>query len=140
MMTLLGGMLVGMRPAAAARFSFLLALPTIGGATVWKLLKNTMSDQPDMFTVLGWTPVLVGIGVAAVATFFTVTWLLSYLSRHGLKAFGWYRIGLTAVLVGLVLGGVVSIGSDADQLPAGTDSAGGESLTMPFIPIASMRG
>jgi undecaprenyl-diphosphatase len=140
MMTLLGGMLVGMRPAAAARFSFLLALPTIGGATVWKLLKNTMSDQPDMFTVLGWTPVLVGLGVAAVATFFTVTWLLSYLSRHGLKAFGWYRIGLTAVLVGLVLGGVVSIGSDADQLPAGTDSAGGESLTMPFIPIASMRG
>jgi undecaprenyl-diphosphatase len=137
MMTLLGGMLVGMRPAAAARFSFLLALPTIGGATVWKLLKNTMSDQPDMFSVLGWTPVLIGLGVAAIATYFTVTWLLSYLNTHGLKAFGWYRIGLTAVLVGLVLGGVVVIGSESDHLAAGTDSA---DSTIPLIPIASTRG
>lgn len=140
MMTLLGGMLVGMRPAAAARFSFLLALPTIGGATVWKLAKNTMSDQPGMFTVLGWTPVLIGLGVAAITTFFTVTWLLSYLNTHGLKAFGWYRIGLTAVLIGLTLGGVVAIGTGEDHSPADTDSACGVDSTMPFMPIASTRG
>jgi undecaprenyl-diphosphatase len=110
MMTLLGGMLVGMRPAAAARFSFLLALPTIGGATVYKLFKNVTADHADMFTVLGWTPILIGMLVAAIAALFTIRWLMSYLANHGLVAFGWYRLALAAVLVGLVVAGVVAIG------------------------------
>jgi len=140
MVTLLGGMLVGMRPAAAARFSFLLALPTIGGATVWKLLKNSMSDQPDMFAVLGWTPVLIGMAVAAAATLCTITWLMSYLTRHGLVAFGWYRIALTGVLVALVLGGIVSIGQPTDQSATNTASAGLVDSITPLRPMANTLG
>ena len=133
MMTLLGGMLVGMRPAAAARFSFLLALPTIGGATVFKLLKNVTADHPNMFEVLGWTPILIGVLVATVAALFTIRWLMHYLSSHGLVAFGWYRLGLTAVLVGLIAGGIVSIE------PA--DAAQSEALTTrPPAPIAKTLG
>jgi undecaprenyl-diphosphatase len=140
MVTLLGGMLVGMRPAAAARFSFLLAVPTIGGATVWKLLKAGMSDRPDMFTVLGWTPILIGLGVAAVATLFTIRWLMSYLTRHGLAAFGWYRVALTAALVVLVLGGIVSIGPPSDQSAADTASVEPDVSITPSRPIANTLG
>ena len=133
MMTLLGGMLVGMRPAAAARFSFLLALPTIGGATVFKLFKNVTADHPNMFEVLGWTPILIGVLVATVAALFTIRWLMHYLSSHGLVAFGWYRLGLTAVLVGLIAGGFVSIGpAEATQSEALT--------TSPPAPIAKILG
>ncbi|MCH7961201.1 MAG: hypothetical protein IIC49_02580, partial [Planctomycetes bacterium] len=39
------------------------------------------------------------------------------LNRHGLTPFGWYRLALSAVLAGLIAGGVVSIGDSADQQP-----------------------
>jgi hypothetical protein len=86
-----------------------------------------------MFEVLGWTPILIGVLVATVAALFTIRWLMHYLSSHGLVAFGWYRLGLTAVLVGLIAGGVVSIE------PA--DAAQSEALTTrPLAPIAKTLG
>jgi undecaprenyl pyrophosphate phosphatase UppP len=39
-----------------------------------------------------------------------VKWLVSYLTRHGLTAFGWYRLALSAVFVALLTGGWLSIG------------------------------
>ena len=138
MMTLLAGMFVGMRPAASARFSFLLALPTIGGATVWKLLKNALGDQPDMFATLGWGPVLVSMGVALVAAFLTVQWLLRHLTTHGLAAFGGYRLGLTLVLVLLVSAGLVSI--SPEPTPPSVEGATSAPASTPVGPIANTRG
>ncbi|MCA9298889.1 MAG: undecaprenyl-diphosphate phosphatase, partial [Phycisphaerales bacterium] len=110
MMTISGGVLVGLRPKQAAEFSFLLGLPTLGGACVYKLFKNVTSDEgPNMFEVIGWGPILVGILVATVAAAFAVRWLVGFLNRHGLAPFGWYRIILTLILGGLVLADIVRI-------------------------------
>ena len=111
MVTIVGGMLVGMRPKHAAEFSFLLGLPTLGGACVWKLLKSYKGGQLDMLTDLGLVPCLVGIAVATVAAALAVHWLVSFLNRHGLSLFGWYRIVFAAALAGLVLMRIVNIGS-----------------------------
>lgn len=110
MMTITGGVLVGLRPKEAAEFSFLLGLPTLGGACVYKLGKNVTGDGPSMFEVIGWAPIVVGLAVATVSAALAVRWLVGFLNRHGLMAFGWYRLALCAVLGGLIAGGLVQVG------------------------------
>ncbi|MCH8269789.1 MAG: undecaprenyl-diphosphate phosphatase [Planctomycetes bacterium] len=119
MMTITGGVLVGLRPRQAAEFSFLLGLPTLGGACVYKLGKNLKQSHDagtaNMFDTIGWTAVVIGLAVATVSAALAIKWLVGFLNRHGLTPFGWYRLALSAVLAGLIAGGVVSIGDSADQ-------------------------
>jgi undecaprenyl-diphosphatase len=110
MMTIVGGMLVGMRPKHAAEFSFLLGLPTLGGACVYKGAKNLLGEGPDLLEVLGPTAVIVGFAAATVSAALAVRWLVGYLGRHGVAAFGWYRLALCAVLVALMTLDIVELG------------------------------
>jgi undecaprenyl-diphosphatase len=110
MITIVAAMLVGMRPRQAAEFSFLLALPTLGGACVFKLAQDVAGSGPSMLAQLGLAPVVVGVVVAAVAAALAVKWLVHYLNRHGLAVFGWYRLALSAVFVVLLAGGWLAIG------------------------------
>ena len=80
---------------------------TLGGACVYKALKSG-----DEISALGTVPIVVGIAVATVSAAFAVKWLVGYLAKHGLAAFGWYRIALAIVLAALWFGGVVSFGPD----------------------------
>lgn len=109
MMTIIGGMLVGMKPRDAAEFSFLLGVPTLGGACAYSAFKNFVVEETNVFQVLGVTEVIVGALVAMLAAAIAVKWLIGYLSRHGLAVFGWYRIALAAALVGLILSGILAI-------------------------------
>ena len=105
MMTITGGMLVGLSPAAAARFSFLLALPTLGGATVFKAVKNH-----DDLSRLGPAAIIIGLAVATISAALAVKWLVAFLARHGLPLFAWYRFALCAVMLALWLAGLVRFG------------------------------
>ena len=120
MVTIVGGMWMGLSAARAAEFSFLLGLPTLGGACVYKLM-----DKHEEISSLGWAPVLLGIAVATVSAAFAVKWLVGYLAKHGLAIFGWYRIALAIVLTALFLGGVVQFGPDAApaDVPDGLEPA-----------------
>jgi len=117
MMTITAGYLVRLRPAAAAEFSFLLGLPTLGAACVYKLAKDLLRDGHDghvsMFKSLGVVPVLLGVAVATLAATLAIKWLVGFLNRRGLAPFGWYRLLLALGLLGLILGGVVRIAPDA---------------------------
>lgn len=112
MMTITGGVIAGLKPKAAAEFSFLLGAMTLTAASAYKLFKNLwhshQTGEPNMFEVLGVLPVVVGMLVAAVSAFLAVKWLVGFLTRHGLSVFGWYRIVLAIVLLGLMWGGVVT--------------------------------
>ena len=103
MMSIVGGMFVGLRPREAAEFSFLLGLPTLGGACVYKLVKTMRHDGFAFVDALGgWTPIIVGLAVATISAALAITWLVGYLSRHGMAIFGWYRVALAIVLAVLV--------------------------------------
>lgn len=109
MMTITAGYFCGLRPAAAAEFSFLLGVPTLGAACVYKLYKDLYSDDgARILTTLGPTPILVGIAVACVSAAVAVKWLVGFLNRHGMSPFGYYRLVLAAAMAGLIVGGVVS--------------------------------
>lgn len=113
MMTITGGVLVGLKPRAAAEFSFLLGLPTLGGACVYKLGKNLKhaheTDTANLFEVIGSGAFVIGIVVATLSAAVAIKWLVGFLNTHGLSPFGWYRLALCAVLGGLILGGLVRI-------------------------------
>ena len=106
MVTIGGGMLLGLSAVAAAEFSFLLGLPTLGAACLHDLAGNLRHGGPSMFQQLGVAPVTVGVVVATVAAVLAVRWLVSFLTRHGLAPFGWYRLALSAAFAVLILGGV----------------------------------
>jgi undecaprenyl-diphosphatase len=113
MITIVAAMLVGLRPRHAAEFSFLLALPTLGGACVFKAAKDALGTEPSMLAQIGPGAMAVGFLVATASAALAIRWLVSYLNRHGLAVFGWYRLALSAVFVVLVAGGWLAIGPDA---------------------------
>jgi undecaprenyl-diphosphatase len=99
--TIMAALLLGATPVVAAEFSFLLALPTLGAATLYDFLKN----RGDLLgpQLGGPGPLLVGLVVAAVVAAVAITSFLRYLTRRGLVPFGWYRIAL-GIAVFVVLG------------------------------------
>ncbi|MGD9692634.1 MAG: undecaprenyl-diphosphate phosphatase [Phycisphaerales bacterium] len=113
MMTIAGGTMLGLRRKEAAEFSFLLGLPTLGAACVYDLYKDWSHARETggatMFETLGMTSVIVGMLVAALSAAVAVRWLVSFLTRHGLGVFGWYRIALAIVMGALLWGGVVTL-------------------------------
>ena len=92
MMTILGGMVVGLSPVAAAEFSFLLGLPTLLAATGFKAVKH----GHELVAHIGFDAMAVGLTVAAISAFFCVKGLIQWLNRFGLAPFGWYRLVLAA--------------------------------------------
>ncbi len=94
MATIVTGQLAGLTTATAAEFSFLLALPTLGAATLYEAYKS----RHDLLT-LGPAPVAVGLVTSFLVAWAVIAVFISYLKRRGLLPFGVYRI----ILGGLVL-------------------------------------
>ena len=113
MMTITGGLFAGLRPKQAAQFSFLLGLPTLGAATLYKLYKNIhvahKTGGETFYQQLGISACVLGIVVATLSAAAAVKWLVGFLNKHGLTPFGWYRIALCVALLALSWAGIVSI-------------------------------
>ena len=107
MVTIVGGMFVGLTPARSAEFSFLLGLPTLVAACLYRLAvdsnDNGQMDMTDMFQHMGTMPVIIGFITATLTSAIAIKWLVAYLKRHGLAAFGWYRVGFAIVMAFILL-------------------------------------
>ncbi len=100
MSTIVGGQLSGLSTATAAEFSFLLAIPTLGAATVFDLIKHghEITAAPG-----GTIALAISMGVSFVVALLVIAGFISYLKRFGLAPFGWYRIVLGLLVIALVL-------------------------------------
>ena len=94
MVTMLGGMFIGLPPVAAAEFAFLLGLPTLGAASLKELLDGVRESGASQFVAAlgGPLPVIAGFATAMLSAAISVKWLVSWLGRHTLELFGWWRI------------------------------------------------
>ncbi len=100
MITILAALVVGLDMAAAAEFSFLLALPTLGAATLYSMAKH----RHELMASAGAGGLLVGLVVSGIVAALAVKWFVSFLTRHGLMPFGVYRIIAAGVLLLYFLG------------------------------------
>lgn len=100
--SILGGMMVGMSRTAATRFSFFLAIPTLGGATLVDLLLSL-----DEIGANDWGYFILGALVAGGVAWLSIGWLLRYVSRSSFVPFGWYRIIAGLVILALAAVGVL---------------------------------
>ncbi len=90
LVTIVGGVLVGMRLSSAVEFSFLLGVLTLGAATCYDGLKN----GAEMLATFGPTSLLVGFLGAWISAVLAVKWMVAYLNNHGMEIFGYYRIAI----------------------------------------------
>ncbi len=89
-----GGMLLGLTRSEAARFSFLLAVPVILGSGMKKLLELMVSNAP-----IDWSDLALAALVAFLSGLFAIHFMLSFVRRHTLWPFIWYRIVLATIVV-----------------------------------------
>ena len=92
--TIIGGMLLGLPRTVATEFSFFLAIPVIGGATIYEVLK--LSKAPAMALLVSpadfTLALILGFVAAFIAAFICVRWLIRYVASHTFIPFAWYRI------------------------------------------------
>ena len=119
LMTICGGLLVGLSIRAAVEYSFLLGVLTLTAATAKDAIDRVEGVDPMYDSLFGGTklmlheygavPMFIGIIAAAISAALAVKWLVSYLQSHGLSVFGWYRIAIGVILGGLVMTGVFTV-------------------------------
>ena len=92
--TIVGSLLLGVSRTTAAEFTFFLAVPTMLGASLLKLLKFGFA-----FTGMEMAILLVGMAVAFVVSVVVIRFLMDFVKKHDFKVFGWYRIVLGIVVI-----------------------------------------
>lgn len=92
--TIAGGMILGLSRSDAARFSFLLALPIILGAGSKKILELISSSVEVL-----WVPIILGAMVAFVVGLCAIHFMITFVKKHTLWPFIWYRITLAAFVL-----------------------------------------
>ena len=101
--TILGGMMMGLSRTAAAEYSFLLAIPTMAGASLLKALRffSYVLESGVTVPLSAYTVLFVGTATAFVVSLFVLDFLLDFVKKHSFLPFGVYRILLgIAVLFG----------------------------------------
>ena len=104
LVTIVGGLAVGLSLSAAVEFSFLLGMVTLLAATVYKL----QDTGPEMLQDYGGWPMLLGTLAAWLSAIVAVKWMVAYLKQHGLELFGYYRVVLAAIVAVALVAGVLA--------------------------------
>jgi|WetSurMetagenome_2_1015567.scaffolds.fasta_scaffold177842_1 undecaprenyl-diphosphatase len=99
--TIIGGLSQKLNRKTAAEFSFFLAVPTMLGASAIELYKNYHSINSENISIL-----LIGNAVAFVVALMAIKGFISFLTNHGFKVFGYYRIIIGSLIIILLAFGV----------------------------------
>ena len=99
MVTILAALAIGYSVGAAVEFSFLLGLLTLGAATAFDLVRH----GKELFDTYGVLNPFIGFVFAFVFAVVAIRWMVTYLRRHGLEIFGWYRLVIAGIALVLLV-------------------------------------
>jgi undecaprenyl-diphosphatase len=94
--TISGGLFLGYTRAAAARYSFLLAIPAVLASGAFEI--THISDEPDV----AWPQIIFATVIAFVVGYAVIAWLMKFITTHSFMPFVIYRIALGILLFVLV--------------------------------------
>jgi undecaprenyl-diphosphatase len=94
--TILGGLCAGLSRRAATEFSFFVAIPIMGAASAYSLLKHRDDLQPGDLGALA-----LSFAVSFVVAWASIRWLLRFVATHRFRPFAWYRLVLGVVVLWL---------------------------------------
>lgn len=103
--TIAGGMQQGLTRKTAAEFSFFLAVPTMAAATGYELVKMLFNEEYRVVLADNLGVLLFGCLVAFIVAILAIKFFISFLTKHGFKAFGWYRIVIGGIILALLFTG-----------------------------------
>lgn len=95
--TIIGGLLIGLSRENAAEFTFYLAIPTMLGASLLKLVKFGLG-----FTSIELIVLLIGMFISFAVSMFVIKFLMNYIKKHDFKVFGYYRIILGIIVLAVL--------------------------------------
>ncbi|GHB26897.1 undecaprenyl-diphosphatase 2 [Streptomyces viridiviolaceus] len=100
--TISGGLFMGYRREAAARYSFLLAIPAVLASGLFELKDAMESDH------VTWGPTIFATVIAFATGYVVIAWFMKFISTKSFMPFVWYRVALGVVIIALVAMGVLS--------------------------------
>ena len=105
MATIVGGMAQKLTRKKAAEFSFFLAVPTMFAATLFKMLKLFMDPAGMEIITNNLGTLILGNVVAFIVAMLAIKFFISFVTKYGFKAFGWYRIVVGGAILLMLLTG-----------------------------------
>ncbi|MBR5893168.1 MAG: undecaprenyl-diphosphate phosphatase [Bacteroidaceae bacterium] len=105
MATIVGGMAQKLTRKAAAEFSFFLAVPTMFAATLFKMLKIFMEPEGMQILKDNLSTLIIGNVVAFIVAMLAIKFFISFVTKYGFKAFGWYRIIVGGIILAMLFTG-----------------------------------
>src|SRR5512133_1247239 len=112
--TIAGGLALGYQRVAAAKYSFLLAIPAVVGSGLFKLADVSADPVPP-----AWGPIALATVISFAIGYAVIAWLLRYVSTHNFMPFVIYRIALAVLVAILLLTGVLSPLPPSNVAPPG---------------------
>jgi undecaprenyl-diphosphatase len=112
--TISGGLFMGYRREAAARYSFLLAVPAVLASGVFEL-KDAMENDH-----VAWGPTLFATVIAFASGYAVIAWFMKFISTKSFMPFVWYRVVLGIVIIALVATGALSPDAGEATTPGGS--------------------
>lgn len=103
--TIMGALLLGLTPAAAAEFSFFLAIPTMYAAGIYSLLKHLEEIHAEQVTLL-----VIGFAVSFAFAWVVVAAFMKFIQSHKFTSFAIYRIIIGAVVLAYIFGWLPGLG------------------------------
>ncbi|MGJ5895657.1 undecaprenyl-diphosphate phosphatase [Streptomyces sp. V2] len=100
--TITGGLFMGYKREAAARYSFLLAIPAVLASGLFETKDALESDH------VSWGPTIFATGIAFVTGYVVISWFMKFISTKSFMPFVYYRVALGIVIIALVTAGVLS--------------------------------
>lgn len=121
--TISGALFQGFDRVAAARFSFLLSLPSVAGAGLYEAYKAVKEGRAPLAageTVaqfearhIHWGPTFVATVISFVVGYAAIAYFIKFLQKHGIAPFVWYRVALGVAILVLVQQGIVAVDAGA---------------------------
>lgn len=102
--TISAGLLRGFDRVAVTKLSFFLGIPALVAAGVLQ----TVTQWQHIDNGVGWAPTILATAVSFLVGYFSIAWLLKFVSSNDFSVFIWYRVGLGVLLVGLLASGTIN--------------------------------